>query len=46
MVRIAKEIDFKRIEELKRKINDESYLDHAVQMIAQELTKTIIEENK
>jgi hypothetical protein len=41
MVRIAKDIDYKRLEELKSKINDETYIELAVQTIAQELTKNI-----
>jgi hypothetical protein len=44
MVRIAKDIDFERLEELKRKINDETYIELAVQVIAQELTKSIVKE--
>ena len=44
MIRIAKEIDFKRIEELKRKIDDQQYLESAIQVIAQDLTDSIFEE--
>jgi hypothetical protein len=42
MVRIAKEIDYKKLEELKKKINDTKYLDQAVSMLAQELTKNLL----
>ena len=42
MVRIAKEIDYKKLEELKKKINDAKYLDRAVSMLAQELTKNLL----
>jgi len=42
MVRIAKDIDYKRLEELKKKINDNTYIELAVQTIAQELTKNIV----
>ena len=41
MVRIAKDIDYNRLEELKKKINDDTYIELAVQTIAQELTKNI-----
>ena len=41
MVRIAKKIDFNRLEELKKEINDDAYLNRAIQTIAQELTKTL-----
>ncbi len=41
MVRIAKKTDPKKIAELKRKINDEEYLLHAIQKIAQDLTRNI-----
>jgi hypothetical protein len=44
MVRIAKEIDYKKLEELKKKINDNTYIELAVQTIAQELTKSIVKE--
>jgi hypothetical protein len=42
MVRIAKDIDYKRLEELKRKIDDANYIDFAVQSLAQALTKSIV----
>ena len=42
MVRIAKKPDFKRIEELKKKINDEKYLDFAIDRIAQALSKGLV----
>jgi hypothetical protein len=42
MVRIAKKPDFKRLEDLKKKINDEKYLDAAIQRIAQQLSKELI----
>jgi hypothetical protein len=45
MVRIAKQIDFKRIEELKEKINDEDYLKQAIQLLAQALTKNLFEKD-
>ena len=41
MVRIAKVIDYRRLEELKKKINDEKYIRQAVSLLAQELTKNI-----
>ncbi len=41
MVRIAKDIDYNRLEELKKKINDDNYIELAVRTIAQELTKNI-----
>ena len=46
MIRIAKEIDFRRLEDLKQKINDHEYLDSAIQVIAQELTNNMYEENE
>ncbi len=42
MVRIAKDIDYGRLEELKKKINDDTYIELAVQTIAQELTKKFV----
>jgi hypothetical protein len=42
MVRIAKDIDYERLEELKKKINDDTYIELAVQTIAQELTKKFV----
>ena len=44
MVRIAKKTDPRRLEDLKRKINDEKYLAHAINKIAQELTQNMIKE--
>ena len=46
MVRIAKDIDYKRLEELKKKINDDTYVELAVQAIAQELTKNIVQKEE
>ena len=44
MVRIAKKTDPKKIAELKKKIHDKEYLDLAINMIAQTLTKSLISE--
>ena len=44
MVRIAKKTDPKKLEELKKKINDQDYLDVAIRMIAQNLTKSLLSE--
>ena len=44
MVRIAKKTDPRRMEELKRKINDESYLALAISKIAQDLTQNMHKE--
>lgn len=41
MVRIAKQIDPKKIAELKKKIHDTGYLDMAIQKLALTLTKEI-----
>ncbi|MDX9802371.1 MAG: hypothetical protein RBT69_13655 [Spirochaetia bacterium] len=49
MVRIAKKTDPVKLEELKKKINDEKYLSLAIQQIAQVLSSEILnleEENK
>lgn len=49
MVRIAKKTDPVKLEELKKKINDEKYLTLAIQQIAQILSSEILsleEENK
>jgi hypothetical protein len=49
MVRIAKKTDPVKLEELKKKINDEKYLSLAIQQIAQILSSEILsleEENK
>ena len=43
MVRIAKKIDYKKLEELKKKIDDETYVRSAIQAIAQDLTKNLLE---
>ncbi len=43
MVRIAKEIDLKRLEELKKLINDEKYLDFAIQKIAQTMSQGLVQ---
>ncbi|MCK4541859.1 MAG: hypothetical protein KAU17_06455 [Spirochaetales bacterium] len=42
MIRIAKKTDPKKLAELKKKINDESYINLAINRIAQTLTKEII----
>ena len=42
MVRIAKKTDPVKLEELKRKINDEKYLSTAIQQIAQVLSSEIL----
>ncbi|MBN2443494.1 MAG: hypothetical protein JXJ04_19180 [Spirochaetales bacterium] len=44
MVRIAKKTDYKKIEELKKMIDDEKYLARAIDMIAQNLTKSLLKE--
>ncbi len=44
MVRIAKNTDKKKLEELKKKIHDEEYLNTAIQSIAQDLTNNLQEE--
>ena len=46
MVRIAKDIDFKRLEELKKKINNENYIKNAIQTLAQELTKNLVDKEE
>ena len=43
MVRIAKETDPVKLEELKVKINDEQYLAIAIQQLAQILSAEIVE---
>ncbi len=45
MVRIAKKSDPKRLDELKRKINDENYVMNAIIKIAQDLTKNLLRED-
>ena len=42
MVRIAKNTDPVKLEELKKKINDEKYLSLAIQQIAQILSSEIL----
>ena len=44
MVRIAKKTDPKKLEELKKKIHDEKYLATAIDMIAQNLTRSLLKE--
>jgi hypothetical protein len=43
MVRIAKEIDYTKLEELKQKINDENYLSIAIQQLAQILSTEMLD---
>jgi hypothetical protein len=43
MVRIAKKTDPERLKELKRKIHDERYLTAAIDRIALDLTRTIVD---
>lgn len=43
MVRIAKQSDPKRLEDLKKKIRDEEYLKAAIQKIANKLSREIIQ---
>ncbi len=45
MVRIAKPIDFKKLEELKKLINDEKYLDFAIQKIAQSMSQGLVQKD-
>lgn len=45
MVKIARKSDPRRLEELKKKIHDQKYLAMAIEKIAQELTKNIIQED-
>jgi hypothetical protein len=44
MVRIAKESDQSKIEKLKKKINDNTYLEAAIQSLAQDLTNNLLED--
>lgn len=46
MIRIAKQTDPKKLEELKKKINDEAYLSHAIQSLAITLTKELTQKHK
>ena len=41
MIRIAKPTDPAKIKELKKKIHDEIYLKHAIQQLAQSLSKEL-----
>ncbi len=43
MVRVARKIDQKRIEDLKRKINDVRYLEEAINRLALTLTNEIVQ---
>jgi hypothetical protein len=43
MVRIAKKSDPKKLADLKKKIEDDTYITHAIQRIAQVLTKEIFD---
>ncbi len=45
MVRIAKKSDPKRLEELKKKINDVNYINNAIIKIAQDLTKNLLKDD-
>jgi len=45
VVRIAKKSDPKRLEELKKKINDINYINNAIVKIAQDLTKNLLKED-
>jgi hypothetical protein len=45
VIRIAKKTDPKRLEELKKKIHNEEYLAFAIDMIAQNLTKSLLNED-
>ena len=45
MVRIAKQTDPKKLEELKTMINDDKYLQIAIQRIATKLTNEIVNRN-
>lgn len=46
MVRIAKRSDPRKLEELKKKIQDEVYIQNAIQRIAQTLTNQLVREEK
>ncbi len=45
MIRIAKPTDPAKIKELKQKIDDETYINNAVQQLAQTLTKELLHSN-
>lgn len=42
MIRIAKPTDPAKIQELKKKIDDENYMKTAIQQLAQTLTKKLV----
>lgn len=46
MVRIAKQTDPKRLEDLKKKINDKRYLNVAINSLAITITKEILQEKE
>jgi len=46
MVRIAKKTDPQKLQELKSKINDQLYLNLAIQRIAARLTNEIVNHNE
>jgi len=46
MVRIAKQSDPRKLEELKSKINDQLYINLAIQRIAAQLTHEIVNYNE
>lgn len=43
MVRVARQIDPKRIEDLKKKINDAHYLEEAINRLALTITNEIMQ---
>ena len=43
MVRIAKQTDPKKLEELKKKIQDKKYIELAITSIAQTITKELLQ---
>jgi len=43
MIRIAKQTDPRRLEELKKKINDKRYLNTAINSLAVTITKEILQ---
>ena len=43
MVRIAKQTDPKKLEELKKKIRDKKYIEVAITEIAQTITKELLQ---
>ena len=46
MVRIAKKTDPRRIAELKKKIRDRSYVEEAIQKIAQRLSSELVDSKR